>query len=149
MAYKAVNTLDSMVGYKNERYRDFGRAAARLDDVANYLPARISGLLIVCAALLQGAAGRAHRALTVMLRDGRNHSSPNSGVPEAAMAGALGVRLGGPNFYGGMLVEKPFIGEAQQDIDAAAADKAAGIVLRASILAALAALSALIIRGGA
>ncbi|MEJ2183753.1 MAG: adenosylcobinamide-phosphate synthase CbiB [Nitrospirota bacterium] len=109
LAYKAVNTLDSMVGYRNERYGELGWAAARLDDLANYVPARLTGLLLVAAAaLLPG--GRAGRALATFLRDGRAHKSPNSGMPEAAMAGALGVRLGGPSTYGGLLVEKPFIG---------------------------------------
>jgi adenosylcobinamide-phosphate synthase len=112
MAYKAVNTLDSMIGYRNDRYRRFGWAAARLDDVANYVPARISGALIVFVSLfLTGAsAGNAWR---IMQRDGRNHPSPNSGVPEAAIAGALGIRLGGPSIYGGIVVPKPFIGDPQ------------------------------------
>ena len=118
MTYKAVNTLDSMVGYKNDRYLLFGRASARLDDIANFIPARITGLLVVIAVFLltlAGKAGRpainARRALTVMLRDGRKHSSPNSGFPEAAVAGGLGVILGGPSTYGGIVIEKPYIGE--------------------------------------
>jgi adenosylcobinamide-phosphate synthase len=115
MAYKAVNTLDSMVGYKNEKYRNFGWAAARLDDIANYVPARITGILIVVATFLSGVRGKPilypMSSLKIMMRDGRKHSSPNSGVPEAAMAGALGVRLGGPSVYGGVTVEKPYIGE--------------------------------------
>ncbi len=120
MAYKAVNTLDSMVGYKNDRYLHFGWAAARLDDVANYLPARITGLLIVTAAFITGLfaksgspIGRAARSLRILRRDGRNHTSPNSGIPEAALAGALGVRMGGPSLYGGRIVEKPSIGELE------------------------------------
>lgn len=118
MTYKAVNTLDSMVGYKNDRYLHIGRASARLDDVANFIPARITGLLVVFGVFLltlAGKAGRpainARRALTVMLRDGRKHSSPNSGFPEAAVAGGLGVVLGGPSTYGGIVIEKPYIGE--------------------------------------
>ncbi len=118
MTYKAVNTLDSMVGYKNDRYLHIGRASARLDDVANFIPARITGLLVVFAVFLLTLAGKAkrplmdaRRALTVMLRDGRKHSSPNSGIPEAAVAGGLGVVLGGPSTYGGIIVEKPYIGE--------------------------------------
>lgn len=118
MAYKAINTLDSMVGYKNERYVHFGWAAAKLDDAANYIPARITGMLIVIAAFCyslfkdpRNAAPVARRAYSIMRRDGRNHTSPNSGVPEAAMAGALGVRLGGPSTYSGMLIEKPWIGD--------------------------------------
>jgi len=112
MAYKAVNTLDSMVGYKNETYRNFGWAAARLDDIANFIPARITGVLIVMASFfVYVSLPTSYFSLKIMLRDGRKHSSPNSGVPEAAMAGALGVQLGGPSMYGGILVEKPFIGE--------------------------------------
>lgn len=118
MSYKAVNTLDSMVGYKNERYKDFGWASARLDDIANYIPARITGVLILISTLLITAIQNpvnalriTHRALRIMLRDGRNHPSPNSGFPESAMAGALCVKLGGPSYYGGVLVEKPYIGD--------------------------------------
>jgi len=110
IAYKAVNTLDSMVGYKNERYLEFGWASARLDDLANYLPARLTGLLMVLAAPICSLSGSG--AWRIMLRDGRNHSSPNSGFPEAAAAGALGVRLGGANRYFGKVVEKPAIGDA-------------------------------------
>ncbi|MFA5354330.1 MAG: adenosylcobinamide-phosphate synthase CbiB [Thermodesulfovibrionales bacterium] len=117
MAYKAVNTLDSMVGYKNDKYRYLGWASARLDDIANYIPSRISGLLIVCSAfvisLINGgeAGATARRALSIMLRDSGNHTSPNSGFPEAAMAGAIGIRMGGPSTYGGMTVKKPYIGD--------------------------------------
>ncbi|MBN2705574.1 MAG: cobalamin biosynthesis protein CobD [Deltaproteobacteria bacterium] len=107
--YKAVNTMDSMIGYKNPRYLYFGRAAARLDDLANLIPARISALLIVAAAYCQGLDWRG--AWRIMLRDRRAHRSPNSGWPEAAMAGALGLRLGGSHHYHGKLVEKPFIGD--------------------------------------
>lgn len=110
IAYKAVNTLDSMVGYKNERYLDFGWASARFDDLANYIPARLTGVLMVLAAPLCGLSGGG--AWRILRRDGRNHSSPNSGFPEAAAAGALGVRLGGANRYFGKIVEKPTIGDA-------------------------------------
>lgn len=110
IAYKAVNTLDSMVGYKNERYLEFGWASARFDDLANYLPARLTGVLMVLAAPICALSGSG--AWRIMLRDGRNHSSPNSGFPEAAAAGALGVRLGGANRYFGRMVEKPTIGDA-------------------------------------
>jgi len=116
LAYKAVNTLDSMVGYKNERYLLFGQASARFDDLANWLPARLTGLLMVAVAPLVGLSAK--DALRVMLRDGRNHSSPNSGVPEAAAAGALGVRLGGTNRYFGKPVEKPTIGDPQRNLSA-------------------------------
>lgn len=108
MTYKMVNTLDSMIGYKNERYRDFGRAAARLDDAANWLPARLAVPLVALAAAVLN--GRWKAVLTLARRDGRNHSSPNAGLPEAAFAGALAVRLGGPNRYHGLTVSKPWIG---------------------------------------
>jgi adenosylcobinamide-phosphate synthase len=118
LAYKAVNTLDSMVGYKNERYLQFGWAAARLDDLLNWLPARLTGLLICGAAPLVGLSrGDAWR---IMVRDGRKHSSPNAGIPEAAVAGALGVQLGGASSYFGQTVEKPFIGEPLRTLDARA-----------------------------
>ena len=108
LAYKMVNTLDSMVGYKNSRYLQFGKTAARIDDVANFLPARLSVPLIALAARLLGAA--AGKALATAWHEGAHHASPNAGYPEAAFAGALGVQLNGPNYYGGILVEKPFIG---------------------------------------
>jgi adenosylcobinamide-phosphate synthase len=109
LAYKMVNTLDSMVGYKNPRYLLFGRAAARIDDAANFLPARLSvGLIALACRLVAGASSR--RALATGWREGANHASPNAGYPEAAFAGALGVRLNGPNSYHGVLVEKPYIG---------------------------------------
>lgn len=115
LGYKAVNTLDSMVGYKNERYLLFGRASARFDDLLNLIPARLTGLLICCAAPLTGLTGG--KGLLIMLRDGGNHSSPNSGIPEAAAAGALGVRLGGTNRYFGKEVEKPTIGDPLKPLD--------------------------------
>ena len=118
IAYKAVNTLDSMVGYKNERYLDFGRASARFDDLANYLPARLTGLLMVIAAPLCALSGSG--AWRIMRRDCRSHSSPNSGFPEAAAAGALGVRLGGANRYFGKLIDKPTIGDASVPLSLAA-----------------------------
>ncbi len=114
MAYKAVNTLDSMVGYKNERYLRFGWASARFDDLANWIPARLTGLLMVLAAPLVGLSMQS--AFRVMCRDSRNHSSPNSGIPEAATAGALGVKLGGTNSYFGVIVEKPPIGDPLREL---------------------------------
>jgi adenosylcobinamide-phosphate synthase len=118
MAYKAVNTLDSMVGYKNDRYISFGWASAKLDDAANFIPARITGAMIVLAVFChtfvkdaRNACIAARLSYTIMLRDGRNHTSPNSGVPEAAIAGALNVKLGGPSLYGGKSVQKPWIGD--------------------------------------
>ena len=104
MAYKMVNTLDSMVGYKNERYRDFGCFAARLDDVANYIPARLTALLMVLV-------GGRWSLLAFVKRYGRQHASPNSGYPESALAGILDCRFGGPHVYFGQVVDKPWIGE--------------------------------------
>jgi len=108
LAFKMVSTLDSMVGYKNDRYLYFGRSAALMDDIANYIPARLSTPVIALAAQILGGSGK--RALGTALREGRNHASPNAGIPEAAFAGALGVKLGGPSFYHGSLVSKPYIG---------------------------------------
>lgn len=109
MVYKTINTLDSMLGYKTGRYLHFGWASARLDDLANYIPARITGLLMVIASSFMRVSTRG--AICIMLRDGRKHDSPNAGIPEAAMAGALGVQLGGPSIYFGVLNEKPTIGD--------------------------------------
>lgn len=109
LCYKAVNTLDSMVGYKNDRYLYFGRASARLDDGANWIPARLAALLLIAAAALGGEDAPA--ALRVWRRDRRKHASPNSAQTEAAMAGALGVELAGPAFYFGQRYDKPAIGD--------------------------------------
>lgn len=108
-AYKAVNTLDSMVGYKNDKYRMFGRISARLDDVVNFIPARVSGLLMVFGAALCGYDGRG--ALKIFARDRNKHLSPNSAQTESACAGALGIVLGGTHDYFGKPVEKPAIGD--------------------------------------
>lgn len=102
-AYKMVNTLDSMIGYQTERYKDFGCWAAHIDDIANYIPARLTALLMVIA------VGRPHLAGFVW-RNGRQHASPNSGYPEAALAGILDCRFGGPHYYFGELFDKPYIG---------------------------------------
>ena len=107
--YRAVNTLDSMVGYKNDRYREFGMFAARIDDVFNYIPARLTGILLVIAAILLkfNVSGTAK----AMWRDAAKHPSPNSGFPEAGVAGALGIRLGGLNYYGGIASHRAYMGE--------------------------------------
>jgi adenosylcobinamide-phosphate synthase len=117
MTYKAINTLDSMVGYKNERYRNIGWASAKLDDAANFIPARLSGFIIVISAFLLRRPWR--DALRILWRDRRNHESPNSGWPEAATAGALGVQLGGLNYYFGERSQKPFIGDRRKELDLA------------------------------
>lgn len=107
-AYKSVNTMDSMIGYKNEQYLLFGRAAAKLDDAVNFLPSRISGLCIIVAAFFLKLDYR--EAARIFRRDRLRHSSPNAGHTEAATAGALGIRLGGPSYYFGRRVEKPYLG---------------------------------------
>ena len=107
--YKGINTMDSMLGYKNDKYLYFGRCSAKLDDVANYLPARISGWLMVAASFICGMDGR--QAARIYRRDRRNHASPNSAQTEAAMAGALDVQLAGNAYYFGKLYEKPTIGD--------------------------------------
>jgi adenosylcobinamide-phosphate synthase len=115
MTYKAINTLDSMVGYKHERFRHIGWASAKLDDAANFIPARLSGFIIVFSALLLGKPWR--NALRILGRDRRKHESPNSAWPEAAVAGTLGVQLGGLNYYFGQPSQKPFIGDRQKVLD--------------------------------
>ena len=114
-AYKAINTLDSMVGYRSERYREFGWASARMDDLANFLPARLTAILIWVGALLLGFDAR--RSIRVTLRDAASQPSPNSGYPEAAIAGALGIQLGGLNFYKGVPSLKPKLGDAVRPVD--------------------------------
>lgn len=109
LVYKAASTLDSMVGYRSERYRQFGWASARLDDLLNLVPARLTGLLMVAGAFALRLDGRA--AWAMLRRDARKHASPNAGYPEAAAAGALGVQLGGTASYFGRRVEKPTLGE--------------------------------------
>lgn len=115
VAYKAVNTLDSMTGYRSDRYLYFGRFAARLDDVVNFIPARLTALFMVLAAYLLRLDGRL--AMRVVRRDHGNHLSPNAGYPEAAFAGAFGIRLGGPSIYFGREVWKPHIGEERNRVD--------------------------------
>lgn len=109
--YKAVNTMDSMIGYKNEKYRYFGRTAAKLDDVVNFLPARISAYLMIFASCLGGRCFSGKRAYDIYKRDNRNHASPNSAQTESVCAGALGIRLAGDASYFGKIVKKPYIGD--------------------------------------
>lgn len=132
VAYKAVNTLDSMVGYKNERYLHFGRAPARFDDAANYIPARLTGILMVFASMLLKLDHK--QSFKILRRDCRNHSSPNSGYPEAATAGALGVQLGGTNHYFGKPVVKPAIGEPSRPLDKEDIKKAIGLMYLSSVI---------------
>ena len=113
LAYKMVNTLDSMIGYRNERYRAFGCFAARLDDVSNYIPARLTAFLMTLACLPRGRFGTLLRFVGIY---GSQHASPNSGFPESAMAGILDCRFGGAHVYHGLLVEKPYIGDNDREI---------------------------------
>jgi adenosylcobinamide-phosphate synthase len=139
VAYKMINTLDSMVGYQNDTYMLFGRASARLDDAANFIPARLSVPLIAAAAVfVPGAYGAA--ALRTGLSEGRRHKSPNAGFPEAAFAGALGVRLGGPNIYHGRPVDKPYIGAGFDDPKPAAIFLACRLMQTAAVCGLLAAM---------
>ncbi|MCX8030153.1 MAG: adenosylcobinamide-phosphate synthase CbiB [Thermodesulfovibrionales bacterium] len=135
LSYKAINTLDSMVGYRNQRYIHFGWASARLDDIVNYLPARISGfLIIISTAIVFRSLSIARIAYQIMRRDGSNHLSPNSGIPEAAIAGGVGVRIGGPSSYGGIIVKKPYIGEARHNNYLSASKIALNIVWLSSMI---------------
>ena len=112
LTYKMINTLDSMIGYKTERYKDFGCWAAHIDDVANYIPARLTALLMAIASPRKGL-------LRFIWRNGRRHASPNSGYPEAALAGILNCRFGGPHYYFGQLFPKPYIGENERELTTA------------------------------
>lgn len=132
--YKAVNTMDSMVGYKNDRYLFFGRAAAKLDDAVNYIPARISALLMVLAAYLPGKEFSGKGAYRIWKRDRYNHASPNSAQTEAACAGALGIRLAGNASYFGKIVEKPLIGDDLRDVEAADIKRANRLLYRTAFL---------------
>lgn len=134
LAYKAVSTLDSMIGHLDDRYRWFGWASARLDDAVNFIPARITALLLVLSA---GIVSRSwpvtQHAWRILLRDGRRHPSPNSGRPEAAMAGALGVQLGGINLYDGLPTERPCLGDANQPLTRAHIGKALTLMISTSL----------------
>ncbi|UPT99810.1 adenosylcobinamide-phosphate synthase CbiB [Bradyrhizobium barranii subsp. apii] len=128
LGYKAINTLDSMIGHRSERHEAFGWAAARIDDVANFIPARLTGFLFVLLAT------RRSEALSCMTRDARRHRSPNAGWPEAAMAGALGVRLSGPRIYHGSATDEPWLNEGARDPLAADISQGLTIYRRAMLL---------------
>ena len=133
LTYKAINTMDSMVGYKNETYLYFGRAAAKLDDVANYIPSRLAALLWAAAAALTGSDAKG--AWRIWRRDRRNHASPNSAQTESACAGALGVQLAGPAYYFGEYYPKPTIGDALRPIEPQDILRADRMMYAASVLA--------------
>lgn len=136
MAYKAINTLDSMFGYKTERYIHFGWASARLDDAANYIPARLTAPMIALASFIAGC--KVGSSLKIFWRDRRNHPSPNSGYAEAAFAGALGVRLGGLNYYFGAPSYKPAIGDKEKELEPADIRRAQKLMFATSAVALLA-----------
>ena len=141
MAYKMVNTLDSMIGYRTERYKDFGCWAAHIDDVANYIPARLTALLMILPSLFT-----LHSSLfTFVCRYGRMHASPNSGYPEAALAGILDCRFGGPHYYFGELFDKPYIGKNERELTTADMLKAVRVNRTAEVLAIVIVLSVLLL----
>ena len=131
LAYKMTNTLDSMVGYKNPTYQQFGQASARMDDILNYIPARFSVPLIALAAQILSGYGK--RSLKTAICEGANHASPNAGYPEAAFAGALALRLNGPNYYNGKRVDKPYIGVSFGQASTEDIKKACDIMMLSSV----------------
>ena len=131
ISYKAINTLDSMLGYKNERYIHFGYFAAKLDDVAGFIPARITGLFIVVASFFLRKDFM--NSFKIMNRDGRRHQSPNSGISEAAMSGALGIQLGGPSMYNGVVDKKAYIGDKKGRASTSSINEALAISFTVSI----------------
>ena len=139
LTYKMVNTLDSMIGYKTERHKDFGCWAAHIDDVANYIPARITAFLMVLA------VGRMD-LLRFVWKNGRNHASPNSGYPEAALAGILDCRFGGPHYYFGELFDKPYIGDNNRPLTTTDMKKAVRVNRTAEVLMVLLVVASMVIR---
>ena len=130
-AYKAINTLDSMIGHRTPRHEAFGWASARIDDLANFIPARLTGLVFVAVST------RPRAAVAIMLRDARHHRSPNAGWPEAAMAGALGVRLSGPRVYAGRIAAEPWVNEGAPDPSPADLNRALALYIRSMLVLAV------------
>ena len=147
LAYKMVNTLDSMIGYKTERYRDFGCWAAHIDDIANCIPARLTALLMILFSppKLGGVRGGLNR-LKFVYKYGRCHASPNSGYPEAALAGILDCRFGGPHYYFGQLFDKPYIGTNDRPLTTADMKTAVRVNRTAEILMVLLVVASIVIR---
>ena len=146
MIYKAVNTMDSMLGYKNERYTNFGLVAARADDVFNFIPSRISAILMIIGTFLMGIFKRVYnvsRAVKIWQRDRYNHLSPNSAQTESVCAGALGIKLGGDHYYNGVLVSKPTIGDEIRKTEIKDIKRANNLMFMAEIIAMLHALNVL------
>lgn len=133
--YKGINTMDSMLGYKNDRYLYYGRCAAKLDDIANYIPARLSGILMALAAFFVKLDGK--NAFRIYFRDKRNHASPNSAQTESAMAGALRVQLAGDAWYFGKLYKKPTIGDAIRPVEAEDIPRACRLLYGTAVLGAV------------
>ena len=131
LAYKMVNTLDSMIGYRTERYKDFGCWAAHIDDIANYIPARLTALLMI---LPHAIVNCQFSIVSFVYKNGRNHASPNSGYPEAALAGILNCRFGGPHYYFGELFDKPYIGENDRELTTADMKKAVRVNRTAEVI---------------
>lgn len=127
LAYKMTNTLDSMVGYKSEQYREFGRWSAKIDDIANFIPARLTAFLML---LITGKLS----LLSFVKKYGKHHTSPNAGYPEAALAGILGCRFGGGNYYFGKFVEKPYIGEIEKELTRADMEKSIKVNLKVEMI---------------
>lgn len=146
LAYRAVNTLDAMVGHHDPRYENFGWASARADDLANFVPARMTALL--AAAVAPAVSGSSRGALAVTRRDGRRHPSPNSGMSEAAFAGALGIRLGGRNDYGSHVEDRPVLGSAGRAPEVADIARASGLSRAVTAAAALACAAIALLRKG-
>ena len=145
MAYKSINTLDSMVGYRNEKYLKFGWASANLDDIANFIPARIAAIILPISSYICGADYS--NSVKILKRDGQKHPSPNSGIPEAAIAGALRIRLGGPNIYNDIPSDKPFIGDPQKNVCFDDINSTAKIVMVSAIISVVFGIAFLLIGG--
>ena len=145
LLYKAINTMDSMVGYKNDRYMNFGTSAAKLDDAANWLPSRLSALLLIVACIVCGTDYDAGRAYRTWKRDRYNHKSPNAAQTESACAGALGVQLAGDAQYFGKIVKKPFIGDALRPIEYEDIIRTNRLMTAASVIAELICLTVMIL----
>jgi adenosylcobinamide-phosphate synthase len=145
MAYKSINTLDSMVGYKNEKYLNFGWASAKLDDIVNFIPARIAAVVLPIASYLCGA--NYSNSVKILKRDGHKHPSPNSGIPEAAIAGALGIRLGGPSVYNDIRSDKPFIGDPQRNVSFDDISSTSKIVVVSAIISVVVGIAFVMVEG--
>ncbi|AOZ94617.1 adenosylcobinamide-phosphate synthase CbiB [Paenibacillus crassostreae] len=146
MAYRAVNTLDSMVGYKNDKYINLGWASARLDDIANYIPARITGVLLVVSSWLMRLDYK--RSVRTIKHDARLHPSPNSGFPESAVAGALGIRLGGENIYHGEVSFRAYMGEGSRPMGKEDIIATVRLMLLSSLLFLLLSVLVIVVFGG-